>query len=71
MTTNRRALLALGLGLVLGLVAGWWVAPRYQFKTEGVCTTRVDLWTGEIVVYGIVEGVAVKRELTKEADKKP
>ena len=70
MTTDRRTLGVLALGIALGLMAGWiWATPRYQFSTTLVYTTRGDLRTGEIVIYGIAEGVAFRRDLTKEADK--
>jgi hypothetical protein len=59
------------LGLAVSVAGGWiGLGPRYQFKTEGVYTTRGDLRTGEIVIYGLAEGgKAIRREVTKEADK--
>ena len=72
MTTDRRTLGVLALGIALGLVAGWiWAAPRYQFTTDpaGLSVTRGDVRTGEIVIYGFANGKAHRLELTREADK--
>lgn len=68
----RRPVVLIGLGILLGLAAGWILAgPRYQFKSEGIFTVRYDVRTGEVVIYGVTEGKAWRRELTKEADKTP
>ena len=70
MTTDRRTLGVLALGIALGLVAGWIrEAPRYQFTSNGAEVTRGDLRTGEIVIYGFANGKAYRLELTREADK--
>ena len=70
MTTDRRTLEVLALGIALGLVAGWiWAAPRYQFTLNGAEVTRADVRTGEIVIYGFANGKAYRLELTREADK--
>ena len=70
MTTDRRTLGVLALGIALGLLAGWiWATPRYQFTTNETGVTRGDLRTGEIVIYGLANGKSYRLELTKEADK--
>jgi hypothetical protein len=70
MTTDRRTLGVLALGIALGLLAGWiWAAPRYQFTSNGTGVTRGDVRTGEIVIYGLANGKAYRLELTREADK--
>jgi len=70
MTTDRRTLEVLALGIALGLVAGWiWAAPRYQFTSNGAEVTRGDVRTGDIVIYGVANGRAYRLELTREADK--
>ena len=70
MTTDRRTLGVLALGIALGLMAGWiWATPRYQFSANGAEVTRGDLRTGEIVIYGLANGKSYRLELTKEGDK--
>jgi hypothetical protein len=70
MTTDRRTLGVLALGIALGLVAGWiWAAPRYQFTSNETGVTRGDVRTGEIVIYGFANEKAYRLELTREADK--
>ena len=69
MTTDRRTLGVMALGIAHGLMAGWiWEAPRYQFTTNETGVTRGDVRTGEIVIYGLANGKSYRMELTKEAD---